>query len=503
MKLIQSVQDLKKIRTNNKKYKIVLCHGVFDLLHIGHINHFKESRKHGNILVVSITSDRYVNKGPGRPRFKQTDRANAISELVDVDYVFINNSLTASNVIKYLKPNIYSKGKDYKIKKNDYTRNIYEELKIAKKNKCKVIFTKSKLYSSSNLLNSFNNNIDSLSKKLISKIKNKANFNKIKKIIDINFNKNVTIIGETIIDQYVFCETIGKSGKEPMLVLKENKSEYYVGGVLAIANHLSDFFKKVSVLSMIGEKNGYLNLIKKQSKNNLNSYFIKKKNSPTILKKRFLDEVNNSKVLGVYNLNDEEINNNEENKFLKKLKSLKNTHCTIISDYGHGLITKSIAKYLCKSSNFIALNAQINSSNIGIHSMRKYKNIDLYIINEKEIRHEFRDKVNKIEILMKKISKEQNINIVVVTRGLKGSVLYSCSKNSYFYCGALANEVKDKVGAGDAMLAIIAISLASGLNEETSLFLGSLAAIESLKNFANKSFVNKTDLLRSAEYLLK
>ena len=79
--------------------------------------------------------------------------------------------------------------------------------------------------------------------------------------------------------------------------------------------------------------------------------------------------------------------------------------------------------------------------------MRKYKNIDLYIINEKEIRHEFRDKVNKVEILMKKIAKQQNINFVVVTRGLNGSVLYSSKKKSYFYCGALANEVKDKVGA--------------------------------------------------------
>ncbi len=503
MKFIQSIQELKKIREKNKKQKIVLCHGVFDLLHIGHINHFKESKKHGDILVVSITSDKYVNKGPGRPRFKQIDRANAISELIDVDYVFINDFPTATIVIKNLQPSIYSKGIDYKNKKKDYTRNIYEELKVAKKNKCKVIFTKSKLYSSSNLLNTFSDNIDPISKQLISKIKLKTNFTQIKRVIENDFIKNIAIIGESIIDQYVFCETIGKSGKEPILVLKENKSEQYVGGALAIANHLSDFFKKVSVLSMIGEKCEYLNLINKQTRDNLNFHFIKKKNSPTILKKRFLDEVNNSKVLGVYNLNDEEINKNEENKFLKKIQGLKKNHCTIISDYGHGLITKKIAKYLCKHQNFIALNAQINSSNIGIHSMRKYKNIELYIINEKEIRHEFRDKVNKVEILMKKIAKQQNINFVVVTRGLNGSVLYSSKKKSYFYCGALANEVKDKVGAGDAMLAIIAISLASGLDEETALFLGSLAAVESLKNFANKSFVNKTDLLRSAEYLLK
>jgi len=188
---------------------------------------------------------------------------------------------------------------------------------------------------------------------------------------------------------------------------------------------------------------------------------------------------------------------------LKKIKSFKNKHCIIISDYGHGFITKKIARYLCQSSKFVALNAQINSSNIGIHSMRKYKNVNLYIINEKEIRHEFRDKDSKVEILMKKISKEQNINIVVVTRGLKGAILYSNQKNKYYYCGGLSENIVDKVGAGDAMLSIIAVSLASGLDERVSLLLGSLAAIQSLKSHANKFFVNKTELLRSAEYILK
>ena len=59
-KIINSVL-LSKIKKLNNDKKIVLCHGVFDLLHIGHIRHFKEAKKHGDILVVSITTDKYVN----------------------------------------------------------------------------------------------------------------------------------------------------------------------------------------------------------------------------------------------------------------------------------------------------------------------------------------------------------------------------------------------------------------------------------------------------------
>ena len=66
MKKIVSIENLAKIisKLKNKEKKIVLCHGVFDLLHIGHINHFKEAKKLGDILVVTVTQDKFVNKGP-------------------------------------------------------------------------------------------------------------------------------------------------------------------------------------------------------------------------------------------------------------------------------------------------------------------------------------------------------------------------------------------------------------------------------------------------------
>jgi len=65
--------------------KIVLSHGVFDLLHIGHIRHFTEARKFGDILVVSLTADQFVNKGPNRPAFSETLRAEALSALEVID----------------------------------------------------------------------------------------------------------------------------------------------------------------------------------------------------------------------------------------------------------------------------------------------------------------------------------------------------------------------------------------------------------------------------------
>ena len=68
---IISIDEAKKLfsQLRSKGNKIVQCHGVFDLLHVGHLKHFREARTFGDILVVTITPDEFVNKGPGRPAF--------------------------------------------------------------------------------------------------------------------------------------------------------------------------------------------------------------------------------------------------------------------------------------------------------------------------------------------------------------------------------------------------------------------------------------------------
>ena len=135
MKKIIQIKALEKIvsKLKAKGKKVVLCHGVFDLLHIGHINHFHEAKDHGDILVVTVTSDQYVNKGPNRPAFSEEDRLKALAALNVVDYVALNKSPTAISAIKGLKPNIYCKGPDYKLHKNDISGEIINEIDALKK----------------------------------------------------------------------------------------------------------------------------------------------------------------------------------------------------------------------------------------------------------------------------------------------------------------------------------------------------------------------------------
>ncbi len=494
--------EVKKLK--NKKKKIVLCHGVFDLLHIGHIKHFEQAKKQGEILVVSITPDKYVNKGPQRPAFSERQRLDALAALQIIDYVCLNTTQTATNVIYKIKPNIYCKGPDYKKFRNDLSGEIKNELKAIKKVNGKIFFTKDETYSSGKLINKYSNIFTQKQKNFLNKIKRKYSFNKIKILIDKLKTLKVLVIGETIIDQYVFCDALGKSGKEPILVLREMESEEYLGGAAAICRHLSSFCKNVTLLSMIGEKKEYLKKIKTNLPKNIFFEYINKKNSPTIVKKRYLDHVGNNKVIGVYKINDENLADKDENNFHQKLKYLLPKHdLVIVSDYGHGLISKASAKIIKNKSKYLALNAQINAANIGYHSMRKYFNTHCVIINEKEIRHEMRDKNSDIKKLMKSISNIQKIKNVIVTRGDNGSIIFDKSKNSFIECDAYAEKKVDKIGAGDTMLSLVALCLKSNFDKGLALLIGSLAAAQSVEGIGNKEAIKKIKILKTLENILK
>lgn len=110
---IESMKDIMTLRRNAHK-TWVLCHGVFDILHPGHIAHLQWARRQGDGLIVSVTPDFAVQKGPGRPVFNQEHRMEVLDALNCVDYVVLNNTISADFAIQQLQPNIYVKGPDIK-----------------------------------------------------------------------------------------------------------------------------------------------------------------------------------------------------------------------------------------------------------------------------------------------------------------------------------------------------------------------------------------------------
>ena len=130
------------------------------------------------------------------------------------------------------------------------------------------------------------------------------------------------------------------------------------------------------------------------------------------------------------------------------------------------------------------------------------ENVDV-IINEKEIRHEMRDRISKLNELIPKLSKEMKIENLIVTRGSDGSILYNSKKRKFIYAEAYASKVIDKIGAGDTMLSVISLCLKSKIDIDLSLIISSLAAAQSVENLANKDSISKLSMWKTLENILK
>ena len=502
MSKIIKIKDLIKKLQSEKKI-IALSHGVFDLIHHGHLRHFEEVKKNCDILIVSVTSDRFVKKGDNRPYFSIKDRLYALSKLENINFVVESDSLSSLNVIKKIKPDLYCKGPDYKNLKADRTKKIYLEKKTVEKCGGKLFVTSSKTSSSSKLINSeyiFNN--DQLS--YLKNIKRKCNIQSIIKTLKI-FNKtDIYIYGEAIIDVYNKLNVLNKSGKESVLNFLETRSSTYLGGVLSVANHISKFVSKISIVTYLGKKKEHLTFIKKGLSTNIKMKFFLKKDSPTIEKKRYIDDYSNKKIIGIYKLNDVFVDTNLEKYIIKEIQKIPKNKLILSFDYGHGFFTKKIIKELSKKNNcFKSTNVQLNSSSIGYHSIGNYAKSEMLCMNELELRHDLRDRAGEINILIKKISKKNSSNYYLITRGKQGVILFNKKKNKFFKAPAFASQVNDKVGAGDSMIPIIALCLMNKVDEDISLLLGSIFSAESIKHEANNFKMTQDLLLNSIETMLK
>ena len=500
-KIIQ-FDKLSLFRKKFKSKKIVLCHGVFDVLHFGHIKHLQAAKEIGDILIVSISSDKYVNKGPGRPFFKLDKRLETISAIACVDFVVESNYPDALTIIKLLKPEFYCKGIEYKKFKDDITGKISKEKKAIESHKGKIVYTNEEVYSSSKLIKD-NINFHTLQNKFLRKNLNNFSFEDVNKILN-NFKKlNILLIGEAIIDEYIFCDPVAKSGKESVLVFKELKSERFIGGSLAIANTLANFCKSVTLITNIGEKKELLPFIKKKLNKNIKIKLIYKKNSPTIIKKRFVDNIDNRKILGVYSINSDHLDNTHQNNLNKMIINYsKQNDFIVVADYGHGLISKKTSDIISKIKKFKSLNAQLNSFNIGDHSLQKYPSVESIVINESELRHELRNQIDNIELLMLGLLKKINFRYLIVTKGKDGAILLDTKINKFFTIPAFGTNVKDKIGAGDNMLSLVSMAIYNKIDLNLSLLLGSLASAYSVSTIANKDIISRENILKTLKHLL-
>ncbi len=496
-----------EIRPNLKKQNktIILCHGVFDLVHPGHIIHLEQAKEMGDILVVSITAAQYVRKGPGRPYFDDEMRMKFLEALECVDYVMLSEGYTVDDIIESVEPDIYVKGEEYAKAANDITGKITEEKKLVEKHGGKIQYTTGQTFSSTKLINTAMSGLSEEVRHYIENFKVSYTMKQIKDYADKISRLKVLVVGDVIIDKYTYCDVQGMMTKDMGYSARLSHSEEYLGGSVAISRHLATYADDVTLMSIVGNEDNVRTRLLDELADKIRLRLTYSSSFPTIVKLRYLTRNEKReeyhKIFAINNI-PEHMQYEEEvyAEFKERLREeIANYDVVFLCDFGHGLIDREIIDIIQENAKYLALNCQTNSTNKGLNIITKYTRADIFTLDQQELKLAFPEYAMDERISLEKLSSHLKGN-GWLTRGSKGA--YGICGGRIQECPAFTLNVKDTIGAGDAFFATAGIFVAAGAPVEIGTFVGNIGGALGANIIGNKEAVEKVNVLKYASTLM-
>jgi rfaE bifunctional protein nucleotidyltransferase chain/domain len=530
MSLEAVARELDRLRRDGRK--VVQCHGCFDLLHIGHIKHLQAARRMGDALVVTITPDRYVGKGPGRPAFPEGLRAEAVAALDCVDFVAIDRERSAAAAIRLLRPDYYVKGQEFESLPRPPSR-LQMEIEAVQEVGGQMCFTHEEVFSSTALLAALDGGDGPTDRRAAApaagavleespgphpRAVHDALPDEARRFVDAFRTRHrvadvlaglaalrdlrVLVIGEAIVDEYRYCVPLGKSPKEAIVTSREVRQERHAGGALACANHVAGFCRAVDLVTALGAEPAVEPFLRAALRPNVTPRFVIHPDAPTITKRRYLWEPDLVKLFEVAVLDDAPLPAPLEEELLRHLDgALPGYDLVIVADYGHGLLGARAAAVLAGRARFLAVNTQANAANLGFNLITKYPRADYACIDEPEIRLALGERWRPVPELADALCARLAATAVSVTRGRAGA-LTAGRTGVRWEVPALSRAVVDRMGAGDAYLPLTAPGVAAGLSLDLVALLGGIAGALAVQVVGNRAPVEPADVRRLVTALL-
>lgn len=505
-KIVDKTAFRKEIRPGIKKEgkSIALCHGVFDLVHPGHIIHLQQAKQMADILVVSITAAEFVRKGPGRPYFNDEMRLKVLEALECIDYVMLSDGYTVDDIVENVRPDLYIKGEEYAQENEDITGKITAERELVEQYGGKVVYTTGQVFSSTKLINTALSGLSDEIIKYMEDLIEKYSMSDIRKYAKAAAHLKVLVIGDVIIDRYTYCNVQGLMSKDTGYASRLEYSEEYLGGAAAVARHLSGFTENVTLMSIIGNENAIRLKLLDELTDKMRLSLEYSKVFPTIVKHRYLTRnakrEEYRKIFSINNIPDRmQYEDEVKSEFYKELTvKINEFDAVFLCDFGHGLIDDKIRNLVQEKAEYLVLNCQTNSANYGLNIITKYERADVFTLDQKELRLAYPSYIENEYAALKKLCSHLK-GRGWLTRGAEGA--YGADEEKFYECPAFTLNVKDTVGAGDAFYSVAGLYAAAGAPTELVTFMGNIAGALGANIVGNKESVEKADVLKYAATL--
>jgi cytidyltransferase-like protein len=481
---IVPVSELPAIRERLRDRRIVLCHGAFDLVHMGHLIHFEEARALGDTLVVTITADAHITKKRS-VSFSEEYRARQLAALQIVDYVAVIDEPSAITAIEALHPDVYIKGPEYANLVLDKTANIFREKAIVERYGGRIHFTTGETFSSTKLSHfllaapeASQGNPLLRNDRVLFRDLSELGFTlvQLKSFLTAASGLRVCLLGETIIDEWVDVTVTNLSMKSRCVAGLETARSRQIGGTGVIALHLSSFVKEVHC---------FTNGLSGSLPSNITVTHLA---SDLLVKTRFVDRDNGYRLFESKSPDLREVRRDG-------LPDFDDYDLVLVADFGHGLLdARSInARIAARRRSFVAAMAQVNSSNYGYNLPTKYAGADYYSVNRTEAELCLRERHLPLGEIVDRMFALLAARALSVTDGENGVTVRN--RDEVFSLPTVSTSVVDTIGCGDAYFTLSSLAAGLGCPTRVIALVGSFGAAAVAQRRGNESPTSEQEFL--------
>jgi rfaE bifunctional protein kinase chain/domain/rfaE bifunctional protein nucleotidyltransferase chain/domain len=467
---------------------LVHCHGCFDIVHPGHIHHLQFARSLGDLLVVSVSADPHVNKGVDRPLIPDELRAQSLAALECVDWVYVNPSPTAQDLLETLQPDVYVKGREYE--QNEDPRFLAERDTVVRHGGRVVFSSGDVVYSSTALIGTLTRP-DRFYDEKVTRLRDRYGLSnpRLQNLLRQARGKRILVIGDYILDRYHFCDATGVAGEGPMLSLRPIQERDYDGGAGIVALHLAGLGAQPTLMSALADDDLSVQIAMRLQGQGVDVQCLRGRRQ-IVCKHRYL--VDQTKLFKVDDGSTTPGDAQLEGLLAAKIISAADgADAVIFADFGYGMITAGllgrVLPELRRKVPVLAADVSGKQSNL-----LNFRNVDLLCPTEREVRDAQHDYSSGLGAVVWKLLGATGARNAIVTLGKQGLVTFDGTEQPLpprlrsEYLPALAPTALDPLGCGDALLATSTLALASGGSLEAAAFLGAVAAAIEVQQIGNQ-----------------
>lgn len=458
-----------------RQQKVIMCHGVFDIVHPGHVRHLIYAKSKGDVLVVSITADEHIAKGNVRPYVPEELRAINLAAFEMVDYVIVDRDPTPLNNLRRIQPDYYAKGYEYV--DGGLNPKTQEELQVLESYGGEIIFTPGDIvYSSSHLIETSPPSI--AGDKLMMLMEGEGlTFPDLRDALSKLSGIRVHVVGDTIVDSYTQCSMIGGVAKTPTISARFEARQDFTGGAAVVAKHLRAAGGDVVFSTVMGDDALKDQVLRDLEPTGIHCLPIIDPTRPTTHKNAIV--VDGYRLLKIDTLDNRSISERIVKQLTAQVETTP-TDAMVYSDFRHGIFNRQTIAGLIMA---IPPNAyRVADSQVASRwgNILDFRGFDLITPNEREARFALGDQDSVVRPLGVELFRRAECKTLMLKLGDRGMITFrdrpATDARSFFTIDSFAERAVDAVGGGDALLAYAALAMVATRSDVIAGILGCFAA---------------------------